>query len=120
MHIQALNVVVSQLKHVGLRVFLAPAGGLAVSPSSLLTDELRDLIRSVKPQLIEWLTATEGAAAHVQTPPARIVDWREEAAIYRSHHFKCPVCIAAGRGSRYGQRCALGKLLWQAYSCPTE
>ena len=35
---------------------------------------------------------------------------------YHSHHFKCPTCIAAGRGSRYGQRCGAGIALWRAYS----
>jgi hypothetical protein len=35
---------------------------------------------------------------------------------YLSHHFKCITCIAAGRGSQYGNRCDLGAMLWDAYS----
>ncbi|MFM7000540.1 MAG: hypothetical protein ACKOXU_05700 [Limnohabitans sp.] len=37
-------------------------------------------------------------------------------AAYLTHHFNCPICIAAGRGSRYGQRCGVGMALWRAYS----
>ena len=43
------------------------------------------------------------------------VDWKELAAAYHVHHFKCPTCIAASRGSRYGQRCGAGMALWRAY-----
>jgi hypothetical protein len=42
------------------------------------------------------------------------VDWKELAAAYHAHHFNCPTCIAAGRGSRYGQRCGAGMALWRA------
>ena len=41
--------------------------------------------------------------------------WRELAAAYHAHHFNCPTCIAAGRGSSYGQRCGAGMALWRAY-----
>jgi len=37
---------------------------------------------------------------------------------YNTHHFACPVCIAAGRGEQYGQRCADGLKLWNAYQGP--
>jgi len=37
-------------------------------------------------------------------------------AAYLAHHFNCPACIAAGRGSRYGVRCGAGMALWRAYS----
>jgi hypothetical protein len=42
-------------------------------------------------------------------------DWRELAKAYHRHHFKCVVCIAAGRGSGYGPRCGAGAALWVAY-----
>ena len=48
-------------------------------------------------------------------PPIDLANWRELAAAYHAHHFNCPTCIAAGRGSRYGQRCGAGMALWQAY-----
>ena len=43
-------------------------------------------------------------------------DWHALDAAYLSHHFNCPTCIAAGRGSRYGLRCGTGAALWRAYS----
>lgn len=58
------------------------------------------------------------AANDPETAPEPPVDpnaWRELAAAYHAHHFNCPTCIAAGRGSRYGQRCGAGMALWRAY-----
>ena len=49
------------------------------------------------------------------TLPPDSVDWRALDAAYMAHHFNCPICIAAGRGSRYGQRCGAGMALWRAY-----
>ena len=46
------------------------------------------------------------------TPP----DWHALDAAYLAHHFNCPTCIAAGRGTRYGLRCGTGAALWRAYS----
>ncbi len=43
-------------------------------------------------------------------------DWRALDAAYLAHHAHCPVCIAAGRGARYGLRCGVGASLWSAYS----
>ena len=43
-------------------------------------------------------------------------DWHALDAAYLAHHFNCPTCIAAGRGSRYGQRCGAGMALWRDYS----
>jgi len=111
----AIETVVAQLTHAGLNLSLAPAGGLAVAPSRHLTADLRDLIRSSKALLIDWLTAANDVASHAPDPPDDPVDWKELAAAYHAHHFKCPACIAAGRGSRYGQRCGAGMALWQAY-----
>ena len=42
-------------------------------------------------------------------------DWHALDAAYLSHHFTCPTCIAAGRGSRYGLRCGAGAALWRDY-----
>ena len=47
-----------------------------------------------------WLTGTEQSAAQG----------------YHAHHFNCHTCIAAGRGIRYGGRCAVGLALWHAYT----
>ena len=112
---QAVETVVAQLTDAGLNLSLAPAGGLAVAPSSHLTADLRDLIRSSKAQLIDWLTAANDAASHAPDPPINPQDWKELAAAYNAHHSNCPICIAAGRGSRYAQRCGAGMALWRAY-----
>ena len=111
----AVAAIVAQLSDAGLKISLVPAGGLAVAPASHLTAELRDLIRSSKPQLIDWLTAANDAAGQLPHPPVICVDWKALAAAYHAHHFNCRTCIAAGRGSRYGQRCSAGMALWQAY-----
>ena len=47
--------------------------------------------------------------------PFDLMAWKTPAASYHAHHFICPTCIAAGRGSRYGQRCGAGMALWRAY-----
>ena len=48
-------------------------------------------------------------------PPPDPNAWRELAAAYHAHHFKCSTCIAAGRGAVYGLRCGAGMALWNAY-----
>ena len=108
--------VVARLSDAGLNLSLAPAGGLAVAPSRHLTTDLRDLIRSSKALLIDWLTAANDIASHVPTSAADPVDCKELAAAYHAHHFNCTTCIAAGRGRQYGQRCTTGLALWNVYT----
>ena len=48
--------------------------------------------------------------------PPETMDWHALDAAYLAHHFNCPTCIAAGRGSRYGARCGAGAALWRDYS----
>lgn len=110
------SAIVEQLHDAGLNLSLAPAGGLAVAPSSHLTADLRDLIRSSKALLIDWLMAANDTVSHEADPPDSPSEWKELAAAYHAHHFNCPTCISAGRGSRYGQRCGTGLTLWRAYS----
>ena len=43
-------------------------------------------------------------------------DWYALDKAYQLHHVSCPVCQAAGRGTRYGLRCGAGAALWSAYS----
>ncbi len=111
----AVETVVAQLADAGLKLSLAPAGGLAVAPSSHLNADLRALIRSSKYQLIDWLTAANGPASHAPEPLSDLLDWEALAKAYHAHHVKCPTCIAAGLGSYYGQRCGAGMALWRAY-----
>ena len=77
---------VAQLADAGLNLSLAPAGGLAVAPSSHLTADLRALIRSSKEQLIDWLTAANDGTSHALDPPNDPADWKELAAAYHVHH----------------------------------
>ena len=112
---QAAETVVAQLADAGLNLSLAPAGGLAVAPASHLTADLRDLIRNSKALLIDWLTAANDEASLAPDSPDNLLDWKELAEAYHVHHFNCTVCIAAGRGSRYGQRCGVGAAMWRAY-----
>ena len=115
MNAQAVTTVMKQLVDAGLNLSLAPAGGLAVAPSRHLTADLRNLIRSSKAMLIDWLTTAHEAASHATDTHLNPQDWKELAAAYHDHHFNCPTCIAAGRGSRYGQRCGAGMALWRVY-----
>lgn len=65
----------------------------------LLTTEPTEPKRLFRPRG-PWLTNTEQAAAQT----------------YHAHHFNCHTCIAAGRGIRYGRRCAVGLALWSNYA----
>lgn len=111
----AIETLVAQLSQAGLNLSLAPAGGLAVTPSRHLTTDLRDLIRSSKTLLIDWLTSANDTTSLAPDPPVNPQDWKELATAYHDHHFNCPTCIVAGRGGRYGQRCGAGMALWRAY-----
>ena len=111
----AIETVIARISDAGLNITLAPAGGLAVAPSSHLTADLRDLIRSKKAQLIDWLVAGNDPDTNAPNPPCDPANWKELAAAYHAHHFNCTTCIAAGRGARYGQRCGAGMALWRAY-----
>lgn len=56
-----------------------------------------------------------GLELQAPEPPVDPKAWRELAAAYNAHHFNCPICIAAGRGTQYGQRCGVGMALWAGY-----
>lgn len=85
--------------------------------------------REAVAHLIEPLRKHRAALTHASqselqealpaTPPADATpepaDWHALDKAYLAHHFSCPICIAAGRGSRYGLRCGAGTALWLAY-----
>ena len=71
----------------------------------LLTDIQQNSVESSEPKRLfrqrgPWLTDTEQTAAKA----------------YHLHHSHCHQCIAAGRGARYGGRCAVGLALWTDYT----
>jgi hypothetical protein len=106
------------LHDAGLSVSLRSGGALVVSPGSRLTPDLRELVKAHKSALVDWLQAANDPAPASAEPPAPN-DWRELAAAYHLHHFKCVVCIAAGRGAGCGPRCGAGTALWRAYQDST-
>ena len=110
LHVQGIF---DALHDAGLSVSLAPGGVLAVSPGSLLTPGLRELVKANKPLMVDWLQAANVPAS--AEPPADPNAWRELAQAYNAHHFKCITCIAAGRGAGYGLRCGVGAALWPSY-----
>ncbi len=112
---EAFVTVVDQLTAAGLSMALTPEGGLSVAPARNLTGDLRDLIRGNKAMLVDWLAAANDESSFEHGTDASLVGWEELARTYHAHHFACPACIAAGQGSSYGQRCATGAALWQAY-----
>jgi hypothetical protein len=105
----SIKPLVERLHGAGLSLTLAPEGGLSVTPSSRLNDNLRALIRSRKAYLLLWLTETPA-----NEPPTDPAQWRELAAAYHDHHFCCRTCIAAGQG--VALRCGVGTALWRAYA----
>jgi hypothetical protein len=83
---------------------------------------------SVRPGLDNWNVHSPAgilaATMSGQSDPQRLFrqrgPWLTDcgsiaAKAYHAHHFNCPICIAAGRGSRYGQRCGAGMALWMDY-----
>jgi hypothetical protein len=108
-HVQSIF---DALHDAGLTVTPKPNGGLNVAPSSRLTDALRDLVRSGKADMLQWLAIK--AMHELPEPLPQPATWFELSATYHGHHFECPTCIAAGSG--YGLRCGVGASLWQRYS----
>ena len=108
----AVHDVIKALRSLGLNLELTSGRALKVAPASILTPELRDVIRSHRDDLIDWLDA--GTA-----PLTDLDGWEAQSALYERHHFKCASCIAAGMG--YGRRCTVGMTLWRAYcAAPNE
>ena len=73
-----------------------------------------DAVRAWAPRLRQHKAELLKALAPPE-PPANPDAWKELAAAYHAHHFRCAVCAAAGRGARYGLRCGAGAALWAAY-----
>lgn len=58
------------------------------------------------------LAASPAQFARGSTP---LLSFEPVSVLYNRHHFNCIHCIAAGRGQRYGKRCAVGLDLWNSY-----
>lgn len=69
-----------------------------------------------KPKLATVNKSAQAADAPKPKPTKHVEqDWKPLALAYHVHHFKCPVCIVAGKGTRYGPRCGVGAALWTGY-----
>lgn len=117
----------------GITVSLTEAGGLLVTPASALTAELRDMLKSNKATLVEYLQeqandATDNERELIEERAA-IMEYdggmsRAQAermaalhTAYLLHHWGCPTCCQAGQ--RRGTRCPAGAGLWAAYEVET-
>ena len=91
---------VCELANDGMAVDVA-AGRLVVRPASALRPEHRAALQEHVGDVLDALTGADA--------------WRLLARAYNTHHARCRFCQAAGRGARYGRRCAVGQLLNVAY-----
>lgn len=111
----------------GIRLVLNDGNLRAIGNNDAIT-KLAHHIRACKPELVRLLAieaandrTTQAPGQHpADTVPApehpAAVAWQALDKAYQAHHVKCPICIAAGRGVRYGLRCGTGAALWTAYS----
>ena len=127
--------VLGTLEAAGLTASLTPDFGLMVSPASLLTDELRSLIRAHKAALVDLFKRQAAAdqaeveremieerAAIMQFDAGMERDLAERMArlhtAYLMHHWRCSVCCVAGHGR--GHRCEIGSSLWNDYQVASD
>lgn len=109
------------LSAAGISLTLTQEKGIVVSPSKLLTPDLRDTIRRHRAGLVEFLSVEAANDPQAPAPAQRITtapDWRQADAAYLRHHFTCPSCCAAGQGR--GDRCTAGADLWASYEAACE
>lgn len=99
-------------RDLGVELVLNGCDLSAVGGRNAIT-ELAPHIRACKSELMRLLR-TEAANDSTVTAPEP-PDWRVLDSAYQDHHFKCPICIAAGIRPRTGQRCGVGAALWVAY-----
>ena len=101
------NDVLRQALEAGLHI-AADGENLRIRGDAAQVQQWAERLRPHKAELLHLLAN----AVPVQTPNA--TDCRAVRAAYYSHHARCPVCIAAGKG--YGLRCGTGASLWATYS----
>jgi hypothetical protein len=103
-----LDTLLAALKHapspVAAALFVEPTGH-SVTPVTAGTN----LTLQRKPA---WALACTSATSVT----SKNGDGLKQSVAYQRHHFACPSCQAAGRGSSYGTRCSTGIALWRAYS----
>ena len=105
----------THIRAAGLSVGLTDDLRLIVRPSSLITPELREFAKAHRDELIACLLAEQAVPPPPPPTPLALThaEWCVLAEAYQSHHIKCAVCVAAGKG--YGLRCGTGAALWSKY-----
>ena len=101
------NDVLRQALEAGLHI-AADGENLRIRGDAAQVQQWAERLRPYKAELLHLLANP----VPVQTPNPD--DWRAVRDAYYSHHARCPVCIAAGKG--YGLRCGAGASLWATYS----
>lgn len=101
-------------RNLGVELVLNGCDLSAVGGRNAIT-ELAPHIRACKPELVRLLSIQPANDSTAITTAPEPTDWLVLDRAYQNHHFKCPTCIAAGRGTRYGLRCGVGAVLWVAY-----
>ena len=96
--------VLELVRRLGVEV-IAADGRIGLRGPAEARARLRPLVKQHKPELLALLT---------QAPAVPAPSMREAHDAYLAHHWRCPTCSAAGQG--YGQRCAEGAQLWDAYN----
>ena len=107
---------IRQAQESGIELRLVGGQVKAIGPREVVA-ALIELLRQHRDALTHalQLELQEVLPAIPPDPPVNPQDWKELAQAYHEHHFNCLTCIAAGRGSQYGQRCGAGMALWRAY-----
>ncbi len=121
----------------GFELSLTPENGLRIRPASALTEDLRGLLKTHKPELVAYLQrdaandpGTNGRCMSEENPApmgddptvAETTPQAERLAKlhtdYLVHHWGCKTCCAAGQGR--GLRCPTGAALWSDYDDVAE
>jgi hypothetical protein len=105
---QSVVNVVAQSFYSGLKQILTSTGGQPVSPSSLLTSDIRHDIHSCTAQLVDWTMAAYDTSSHAIDPSDNPIAWRELIPAYQAHRSDCPTCIAPGTTADTGNTVTLG------------
>ncbi len=90
----------------GIELRLVDGKVKAIGPREAVA-RLIEPLRQHRAALADALQAEQVESWPVDAPddPVTPMDWHALDAAYNAHHFNCPTCIAAGRGTRYGLRC---------------
>lgn len=105
----SLVALIEKARKAGVTLRLVDGKVKAIGQRAAVAEVVEEL-RPFRAAIIDHLSAVNDPE-----PSPDPTAWRELAQAYHLHHFTCPTCIAAGRGSQYGLRCGVGASLWAIY-----